>query len=191
MSNRNTPKAPKKKSGAARLPGYERCWCRGFNVGCGLIRSRRTRQRHTVREREIRKGRISIITRHIRRRSLTLQFLEKQADLLVDILMELIDEVNDGDHLNAPRELQDGVSVDNVDLEAGNDQSHDATTGSQDDDTSAFDFQNDQSLSSPPEPGPSRASRACQVFDVGLTVNLMGRKKGKRSQTRVGNPISG
>ena len=43
----------------------------------------------------------------------------------------------------------------------------------------------------PPEPGPSHASCASQVFDMGLTVNMMRRKKGKRSQIRVGTPIFG
>lgn len=58
------------------------------------------------------------MTGHIHRRSLALQFLEKQAGLLVDILMKKINEINNEDHLNAPRGLQDeGVPVGNVDLE--------------------------------------------------------------------------
>lgn len=40
-----------------------------------------------------------------------------QAGLLVDILMKSIMEVNNEDHFNVPRELQDeGVPVDNNDL---------------------------------------------------------------------------
>jgi len=73
--------------------------------------------------------------------------------LLVVILIKSINEVNNEDHFNAPRELQDkGVSVDNLDLEADDDQPHDATTGSQDNEISAFEFQIDQPLSPPPEP---------------------------------------
>ena len=108
---------------------------------------------HEFKEREIAKCKTSIMTRHIRRQSLTLQFLEKQAGLLVDILMKSINEVNGEDHLSAPRELQDeGVPVDNIELEAGDDQPHDAMRDSQDDETSAVDFHIGQSLSPPPEP---------------------------------------
>ena len=66
--------------------------------------------------------------------------------------------------------------MDNVDLEAGDGQPHDATTGSQDDETSAFDFYIDQSLT---------PSQVCRLFLAlvkssmwGLTVNLMGREEG-------------
>src|SRR6267154_779520 len=134
MSNRNAPKAPKNKSGAARLPaGYEQRWCCGSNDGCGLIRLPKKRQLHVIKEIEVQKGIFSIMTCHIHRQSLTLQFLEKQAGLLGDILMKSINQVNDEDYLNAPRKFQnEQVHMDNVDLEAGNDQPHDATTGSQD-----------------------------------------------------------
>ena len=57
--------------------------------------------------------------------------------------------------------------MDNVDLETGDDQLHDATMGSQDNDTFAFDFQIDQLLSPPQEPGLSLVSHTCWVFDVG------------------------
>ena len=98
-----------------------------------------------------------------------MQFLEKQAGILVDILNQLINEDDDKDHSGSPRDLQDeGVPVDNtnvnVDLEAGDDQPQDATTGSQDDNTFELDLDTNQLFSPPPEPGPSRA---CQVFEVG------------------------
>jgi len=108
------------------------------------------------------------MTRYIHRRSLTLQFLEKQAGLLVNILEKSIYEVDVEDHFNTPRGFQDeGVPVDDVDLETGDDQPHDATMGSQDDDTFAFNFQIDQLHSPPQEPGPSLVSRTHRVFDVG------------------------
>jgi len=88
--------------------------------------------------------------------------------LLVDILKKSIYEVDVEDHFNIPRGFQDkGVPVDNLDLETGDDQPHDATMGSQDDDTFAFDFQIDQLLSPSQEPGPSLVSCTCQVFDAG------------------------
>src|SRR5258706_15892733 len=34
-SNKNAPKAPKNKSGPP--PGYERCWCHGFNISRGVV----------------------------------------------------------------------------------------------------------------------------------------------------------
>ena len=115
MSNRSTPKAPKNKSGVARLPaGFKWCGYCGFNVDCGLIRSPKTRRMHAIKKIKLRKGRISKMTRHIRWRSLTLQLLEKQAGLLVDILKKSIGKVNNEDHLNAHREPQDErVLVDN------------------------------------------------------------------------------
>ena len=48
------------------------------------------RQIHAIKERKIRKGRFSITTHYICRQSLTLQFLEMQASLLVEIPMESI-----------------------------------------------------------------------------------------------------
>jgi hypothetical protein len=42
-SRRNIPEASGNILGAANsLPGYKRCWCHGFEIGCGLIRSSRT-----------------------------------------------------------------------------------------------------------------------------------------------------
>lgn len=39
MSKGNRPKPRSNEPGAAKHPaGYQRCWCRGFNVGC-LIRA--------------------------------------------------------------------------------------------------------------------------------------------------------
>lgn len=42
-----------------------------------------------------------------------------QAGLLVDILMKSINEVNDEDYLNAPRELQDEGVPGSINLKAG------------------------------------------------------------------------
>jgi hypothetical protein len=58
------------------------------------------------------------------------------------------------------------MAVDNVNPEGGEDRPHSATTGYQDDNTSAFDFHIDQVSSPLPEPGPSRVSRIHQVFKV-------------------------
>ena len=115
MSNRGTPKTPKNKCGAARLPaGFKWCGNCGFNVGCGLIKSPKTRRMHAIKEMKFRKGRINKMTRHIRQRSLTLQLLERQAGLLVDILKKSMSKVNNEDHLNTPRELHDErVPMDN------------------------------------------------------------------------------
>ena len=188
-SNKHAPKASKNNSG---LPaGYERCWCRGFNVGCGLIRSATTRRNHAIRERERRKGKVSVPTHYIRRQLLILRFLETQAARLVDILMELVNEDNDEDHLDAPREPQDeGVSVDDRNLEAADDQPHDATMDFQDD---ALDLHIDQPPSPLLEPGPSRPlelgllhplepgplcdSRARQVFEVGHDSDANGEEE--------------
>ena len=188
-SNKHAPKASKNNSG---LPaGYERCWCHGFNIGCGLIRSATTRRNHAIRERERRKGKVSVPTHYIRRQLLILRFLETQAARLVDILMELVNEDNDEDHLDAPREPQDeGVSVDDRNLEAADDQPHDATMDFQDD---ALDLHIDQPPSPLLEPGPSRPlelgllhplepgplcdSRARQVFEVGHDSDANGEEE--------------
>ena len=123
------------------------------------------RRRHAIKERKLAKGIISTTTRCIRSRSLTFQFLEKQASLLVDILDRSINDVNGEDHFNVPRGLQnEGVRVD--DVEAGDDPPHDAAEGFQDDDAFPFDFQIDLLFSPPREPGPSLVSRARPVFDV-------------------------
>ena len=63
--------------------------------------------------------------------------------------------------------------MDNVDLEACNDQPHDVTTGSQDDKTSAFVF---TSISCSPfhtEFGLLPVSCTCQVFDVGPQMKAL------------------
>ena len=97
-----------------------------------------------------------------------LAIFRKASGLLVDILKKSIYEVDVEDHFNVPRGLQDeGVPVDDVNLETGDDQLHNATVGSQDNDTFAFNFQIDQFPSPPQEPGPSLVSCTCQVFDVG------------------------
>ena len=59
------------------------------------------------------------MTPHIRRRSLTFPIIKMQAGLLVDILMKSINEVNDEDYLNAPRELQDEGVPGSINLKAG------------------------------------------------------------------------
>jgi len=88
------------------------------------------------------------MTHYICRWLLTLQFLEKQAGLLVNILEKSIYEVEVEDHFNIPRGFWDkGVPVDDVNLETGDDQPHNTTMGSQDNDTFAFDFQINQLLS--------------------------------------------
>ena len=107
------------------------------------------------------------ITHYIRGQSLTLQFLEIQQNLLLKIPRHSINTFNVEEHWDVSREFQDdGGPMDNVDLEGGENQLHDATTGPQDDGTSAFDFHIDQTFSPPPEPGPSRVSRIGQVFRV-------------------------
>ena len=106
--------------------------------------------------------------RHICSRSLTLKSSEIQAGLLVNALKKSINEVNDEDYLNVHTELQEeGVPVDDVEpLEGGDGQPDDATTGSQDDDTSfAFDFRIEQSLSPPRELALLQGSRIHQVFE--------------------------
>jgi len=123
------------------------------------------------------------MTRYIRRRLLTLQFLEKQAGLLVNILKDSIYKVNFEDHFNIPRGFQDkGVPVDDVDLETGDDQLHDATMGSQDDDTFAFDFQINQLLSPPQEPAHRWLLVLVKSSMWGLTVNQNQKKYYIRKQ---------
>ena len=74
MSRRHVPKAPKRNSGAVRCPaGIGQCWCGGFNVGCGLIRTEWMCQLHATKERKLIKGIISTMIHYIHRRSLTLQ----------------------------------------------------------------------------------------------------------------------
>ena len=81
----NAPEASVNRSRAAkRLPGYEWCWCHGFNIGCGLVRLSKTCKRHENKQQQIAKGKYDRITCHIRAQSLTFQFLENQAGLLAD-----------------------------------------------------------------------------------------------------------
>ena len=64
---------------AARLPpGYERCWCRGYGNGCGLIRSLRTRQYHAKKERMLEVSKYDKIRRDIRAQWLTVQSPENR-----------------------------------------------------------------------------------------------------------------
>ena len=41
---------------ARHPPGSEHCWCRGFNVGCGLVRLLRMCQNHALKEKIIRES---------------------------------------------------------------------------------------------------------------------------------------
>jgi len=83
--------------------------------------------------------------------------------------MDSISEVNGKENQNIQREFQDeGAPVYDIDREAVEEPlAYNATTGSQHDDICGFDFHIDQTLSPPPEPGPSHVSRICQVFAVG------------------------
>jgi len=52
-SKKNVPTMSSNRSMVARhLPGYQRCWCRSFNVGCGRVSSLRMRQHHALKERK-------------------------------------------------------------------------------------------------------------------------------------------
>ena len=167
-SKRNAPNASSNKSGAAKhLPGYERCWCRGFNDGCGLVRSSETRRIHAIKEGKIKEGQCDEITHHIHTQSLTLKFLKNKTHCLVNFPRKSVHEVNGEDHQNIPREPQDErMPLDNVDLEAGKDQ---PTTGLQEDSTFSFDLHIDQSYSPSLEPGLSQAPwlQLHQVFNIG------------------------
>jgi len=51
-SKKNAPMISGNQSVAARHPlRYQWCWCHGFDVGCGLVRSLRMHQHHALRER--------------------------------------------------------------------------------------------------------------------------------------------
>ena len=96
-SKRNTPGALHNRSVAARarpLPGYEWCWCRGFNIGCGSVRSWKTCQQHAHKERRLRNGNYDKIIYPMFTRLLTFQFPESQAQLLVDFLADSINKFN-------------------------------------------------------------------------------------------------
>ena len=70
---------------------------------------------HAINKIKLIKGIFSTTTRYICSRSLTLQFLEKQVGLLVDLLEKSINDVNGDNHFNVPRGLQDeGVRLDDV-----------------------------------------------------------------------------
>ena len=126
-----------------------------------------THRIHVIKERKIRQGKISTMTHCICRQSLTLQFLDTHAGLLVNILNQSLDEVNNNNHLNTPEELHDrGMPMGNVNLEVGNDQPHDTMMGPQDDNIPALDFNIDLSFSPPPEPGPLCVSCTQQAFNV-------------------------
>jgi hypothetical protein len=88
MRNKNTLRALKSKSRGVRPLLDMSVPVLWIHIGCGLIRSLKTRQMREIKDILIGKGIISIITRHIHRRSLTLQFLEQKADLLVEIQLK-------------------------------------------------------------------------------------------------------
>ena len=84
----------------------------------------------------------------IHERSLTFQFIENQARLLGKFLDSSIGKLNDEEHWDMPIEPQDeGVLPEGVDLGTGEDQPHDATTGSQNHDTFELDFHIDHTYS--------------------------------------------
>jgi len=96
-SKMNIPKASRNKP---YLHGYLRCWCCGFNDDCGLLRTARTRQIHAIREGKLGISNYSKITNHIRKRSVTLQFLENLARLPVAFLRNMSNEFNVDEHWN-------------------------------------------------------------------------------------------
>ena len=121
-SRRNIPGAPRSILGAANaLPGYERCRCRGFKTGCGLVRSSRTRLDHSNKEKELRTSNYDKIRHDICEQWLTLQFIEIHRHLLANSLGDLVDKFDVQEHWNAPKEPQDEeVPEHNVDLGVGN-----------------------------------------------------------------------
>jgi len=71
MNNRYAPRALRNYHGVAITRArYERCWCRGFNIGCGRIRSPTTRYIHRIKHRKIVESKNNIMTRRIHSRSL-------------------------------------------------------------------------------------------------------------------------
>ena len=140
--------APTASGNRRRPPGYEQGWCEGFNNGYGLVRPLRTRQHHALKEKGKLESEYDEMTCAIHERSLTFQFIENQAQLLGDFLDNSIGELNYEEHWDIPIELQDeGALLDDVDLGTGKDQSHDATTGSQNHDTFELDFHIDHTYS--------------------------------------------
>ena len=76
---KDAPTASGNQCMAARLhPGYERCWCRGYGNGCGLIRLLRTHQYHANKERMLEMSKYDKIRRDIRARWLTVQSRENR-----------------------------------------------------------------------------------------------------------------
>jgi len=52
-SKKHVPKTSKSKLKSANsLPGYQHCWCEGFNIGCGVVRAASTRSMHARKVRE-------------------------------------------------------------------------------------------------------------------------------------------
>ena len=115
-----------------------------------------------------------------------MQFLKNEPQLLVNFLANSINEfdVEDVEYRGStPGGPQDeGGPVDEVDLEPGGSQQDGATTGSHYDDISTFDL-NDL-YSPPPEPGPSRVSRARQVFEVEPNSSLDEEEEGEEEPER-------
>lgn len=167
-SKNNAPTTSTKHSVAAIYPpGPERCWCQGFGKGCGRPRSPRARKYHAAKEKEIRESTYDKLTRHICKRSLTLQFVEILALRQGNFPRASVDNLNNGEYQNIPGDPQDIAPMDNADpVPVREDQPHNPTMESQDHDTSYFDFDFGLSFSPGPEPGPSHASRDHQVFAV-------------------------
>ena len=113
------------------------------------MRSLRTCQHHAIKEKRKLESKYDEMTHAIHEQSLTFQFIEKQAQLLGDFLDKLTSKLNGEEHREIPIEPQDeGVLLDDIDLGTGEDQPHDATTGSQSHNTFELDFHIDHMYSS-------------------------------------------
>ena len=141
MGNNDKMGAPTASGNQRHPPGYEQGWCKGFKNGYGLLRPLRMRQYHALKEKRKLESEYDEMTCTIHEQSSTFQFIENQAQLLGDFLDSSIGELNDKGHWDMIMEPQDeGVLLNDVDLGPGEDQPHDATTGSQNHDTFEFDF---------------------------------------------------
>jgi hypothetical protein len=95
-SKKNAPTMSINQSVVARyLPGHEWCWCQGFKIGCGRVRSSRACKYHTAREKKIRDGNYDKLVCQICKQSLTLQFVEIQAHPQGDSLRNSVDNFNE------------------------------------------------------------------------------------------------
>jgi len=167
-SRRNLPEVHRNILKPAKsLPGYEQCWCHGYKIGCGLIRTPRSHQNHKNKE-----IRVNISNEHKIRCDIckwpTVQLHEIHREPLADSLRGLVDGFNATKYRNIPKEPQDkGVPVHNADLGVGKGQQHDTMMGLQCDNALSFNFSTNQSTSPAPESGPSNVPYLHQVFDMG------------------------